>query len=41
VNVVTTPKGFIAKGKAHKVFTIILRTPQVTQATSLHEAKPE
>jgi hypothetical protein len=34
-------EGFIAKGKTHKVFTIILHTPQVTQATTLLEAKPK
>jgi len=38
---VTTPKDFIAKAKMHKVFTIILHTIEVTQATSLLEAKPK
>jgi hypothetical protein len=40
MNAPTALEGFIAKGKAHKVFTIILHTSQLTQATSLPETKP-
>ncbi len=40
-NALTTLEGFITKGKVHKVFTIILHTPQVTQATSLPKSKPK
>jgi hypothetical protein len=40
MNTVITLKCFIACG-AHKVFTIILHTLQLTQATSLPETKPK
>jgi hypothetical protein len=33
-----TLEGFIVRGKMYKIFTIILHTTQVTQATSLLEA---
>ncbi len=35
------PKDFIARANAHKVFIIVLHTMQMTQATSLLEAKPK
>jgi hypothetical protein len=41
MNALTTPKCFIASGKTHKALTIILHTPQVTQAMSLLESKPK
>jgi len=41
MSTLTTPKGFIARSRVQKVLTIILHTSQVTQATSLHEAKPK
>jgi hypothetical protein len=41
MNVFTAPKGFIVKGKTHKVLTIILHTTKVTQATSLPKAQPK
>jgi hypothetical protein len=41
MNTLTTPKCFNAKGKAHKVFTIILHTMQVIQATSLPKVQPK
>jgi hypothetical protein len=34
------PKDFIARGRVHKMFTIILHIMQVTQTTSLLETKP-
>jgi hypothetical protein len=34
----TTPKDFIAKASVHKVFIVIMQTPQVTQATSFPKA---
>jgi hypothetical protein len=41
MNAPTALEGFITKGKAHKVFTIIVHTPQMTQAMSLPEVKPK
>ncbi len=40
-NALTTLEGFIATGKVHKVFIIILHTPQVTQAMNLPKSKPK
>jgi hypothetical protein len=37
----TAPRCFIVRSKTHKVLTIVLHTPQVTQATSLPKAKPK
>jgi hypothetical protein len=37
----TTSECFITIGKVHKVYTIILHTTQVTQATSFPETKPK
>ncbi len=31
----------IARGKVHKIFTIIMHTSQMTQATSLLETRPK
>jgi hypothetical protein len=41
MNALTTPKGFIARGKAHKILSIILHTTKVTQAMSLPEVQPK
>jgi hypothetical protein len=41
MSALTTPKCFILNGKKHKVLTIVLHVPQVTQAMSLLEAKPK
>jgi hypothetical protein len=41
MNTLITPKGFIARGRMHKVFTIILHTSQVTQAMNLPKTKPK
>jgi hypothetical protein len=41
MNALTTPKGFIARGRMHKVFIIISHTSQVTQAMNLPETKPK
>jgi hypothetical protein len=37
----TALEGFIVRSKVHKVFTIIMHTPQVTQAKKLPKAKPK
>jgi hypothetical protein len=37
----TTPKDFIARHNAHKVFTVILHIMQMTQAMNLLEAMPK
>jgi len=37
----TTLKGFIVRSKMQKVFTIIMHTPQMTQATNLPKVKPK
>jgi hypothetical protein len=37
----TLQEGFIARGRMHKVFIIILHTMQVIQAMSLFEAQPK
>jgi hypothetical protein len=31
---------FIARANAHRIFTIIMKTPQVTQVTNFLETKP-
>jgi len=41
MNIFTAPKGFIVRGKAHKVLTIILHTTKVTQAMNLLEVQPK
>jgi hypothetical protein len=41
MNALITLEGFIARGKVHKVLTIILHTMKVTQTTSLPEAQPK
>jgi hypothetical protein len=41
MNALTTPKCFIANGKVQEVPTIILHTPQMTQATSLPQVQPK
>jgi hypothetical protein len=35
----TAIKDFIARANAHKVFTVVMQTPQVTQAMSFFEVK--
>jgi len=37
----TAPKDFIARANAHKVFIVVLHTPQVIQAMSLLKVKPK
>jgi hypothetical protein len=37
----TAPKDFIAKANLHKVFIVVLHTPQVTPTTSLLKVKPK
>jgi hypothetical protein len=41
MSVVTTLECFIASGKTHEVFTIILHTSEVTQTTNLPKPKPK
>jgi hypothetical protein len=36
-----TLEDFIAKANAHEIFTIIMKTPQMTQVTSFAEVKPK
>jgi hypothetical protein len=41
MNALIAPKGFIAKGRMHKVLTIILHTIQVTQAKKILKVSPK
>jgi hypothetical protein len=41
MNALTAPKCLIVNVRAHKVFTIILQRPQVTQAMNLPKAEPK
>jgi len=41
MNTFTAPEGFIRRGKAHKVLTIIMHTTKVTQAMNPLEVQPK